>query len=187
MSIEYFISHYGYIALIIGTFLEGETILVLAGLAAKIGYLNLPGVIMAAFIGTFAGDQLFFYIGRFKGREIMRRRSKWQPKAEKVHRWIRDHQIWVILGFRFLYGFRTITPFIIGMSEISPGKFFIGNFFGALAWAAIFGYAGYFFGHAAEFVVRDIKHYELEILGSVVLIGAGVWIWHFFTRFKNQR
>jgi membrane protein DedA with SNARE-associated domain len=180
MSFEKLLEQYGYIALVIGTFLEGETILILAGIAAKIGYLKMPGVIMAAFIGTFAGDQLFFILGRLKGQNIMAHRPKWKAKAKKVNNWLEHHQNGVILGFRFLYGFRTITPFVMGMSKIATGKFFICNMLGALAWSISIGSFGYLFGHAAELVFNDIKHYELEILGSVALIGACVWMWHLF-------
>ncbi len=65
MTLESFIQTYGYLALLVGTFLEGETILVLAGFAAHLGYLNLPWVILVAFVGTLSGDQLFFYLGRW--------------------------------------------------------------------------------------------------------------------------
>ena len=46
------IQSYGYWAILAGTFLEGETILVLAGFAAHLGYLQLPWVILAAFAGS---------------------------------------------------------------------------------------------------------------------------------------
>ena len=60
MDFTSIIEHYGYAAIVIGTFLEGETILVLAGLVAHQGYLKLTGVITAAFLGSLCGDQLFF-------------------------------------------------------------------------------------------------------------------------------
>jgi membrane protein DedA with SNARE-associated domain len=58
---ENVIIQFGYPAILVGTFLEGETILVIAGMAAHRGYLDLPVVIGAAFIGTLFGDQLFFF------------------------------------------------------------------------------------------------------------------------------
>ena len=63
LTLESIIDTYGYVAVTIGTFFEGETILVIAGFAAHQGYMKLPGVIIAAFIGTVFGDQLFFYLG----------------------------------------------------------------------------------------------------------------------------
>jgi len=56
---ETFLQTYGYWDILIGTFLEGETILVLGGLAAHMGYMDLSGVILSAFTGSLCGDQLF--------------------------------------------------------------------------------------------------------------------------------
>jgi membrane protein DedA with SNARE-associated domain len=54
--IEHWISRYGYLAVFLGTFLEGDTTLVLAGFTAHRGYLGLPQVIAAACAGTLAGQ-----------------------------------------------------------------------------------------------------------------------------------
>jgi membrane protein DedA with SNARE-associated domain len=59
MSAETAISTYGYVAIAIGGFFEGETILVLAGFAAHRGHLHLPWVIVWGFLGTLCGDQLY--------------------------------------------------------------------------------------------------------------------------------
>ena len=59
-TLEYLILTYGYAALLIGTFFEGETILIIGGLTAHLGYLQLPLVMVIAFIGSFSGDQVFF-------------------------------------------------------------------------------------------------------------------------------
>jgi membrane protein DedA with SNARE-associated domain len=42
MTLEPFVEAYGYLAVLAGTFVEGETILVLGGFAASRGYLGLP-------------------------------------------------------------------------------------------------------------------------------------------------
>ena len=73
MGAEELIANYGYIAVLIGTFFEGETILLIAGFFAHLGYLKLSYVIAAAFAGSLAGDQLFFYAGRIKGIELVNR------------------------------------------------------------------------------------------------------------------
>ena len=64
MTLESIVDTYGYLAVLLGTFLEDETILVLGGFAAHRGYLALPWVIVAAFLGSLCGDQLFFFLGR---------------------------------------------------------------------------------------------------------------------------
>lgn len=61
MTLGYVVSHYGYVALFIGVFLEGETVLIAAGFAAHLGHLSLTWVILIAFAGEpFGGSVLLF-------------------------------------------------------------------------------------------------------------------------------
>ena len=99
---ESLIENYGYLAILIGTFLEGETILVLGGFTAHQGYLALPWVILAAFAGSLCGDQLFFYLGRKHSQAVLSKRPSWKLKAEKVHKMMNQFQTPMILSFRFL-------------------------------------------------------------------------------------
>lgn len=182
MTLEDVVSTYGYAAIGIGTFLEGETILILGGFAAHRGYLELPWVILSAFLGTLIGDQLYFYIGRFKGRGLLDKRPRWKSRSEKVFRLLYTHQVWFILGFRFLYGLRTVTPFIVGLSGISPLRFLVLNTIGALVWATVIGVLGYLFGQTLEVLVGDIKKYELAVFAILVIIGSVVWLAYWFKR-----
>jgi membrane protein DedA with SNARE-associated domain len=182
MDLQSIIENYGYVAILAGTFLEGETILVLAGLASHQGYLVLAWVILAAFLGSLCGDQLFFYLGRKHSQAVLSRRPAWKQKAEKVHKLMNRFQTPMILSFRFLYGLRTVTPFVIGMSPVSAKKFVVLNAAGALVWAVAIGSGGYLFGHALEVFIGKIKSYEIYIMGSVAIIGLLIWIFHFYSR-----
>jgi membrane protein DedA with SNARE-associated domain len=184
MSLEQLIANYGYVAVGIGTFLEGETILVLGGFAAHRGYLELHWVIIWAFIGTFCGDQLYYYIGRIKGKQMLEKRPVWKAKSERVFVLLDRHQIWLILGFRFLYGFRTVTPFLIGVSRIPPLRFLILNCIGASVWAVIIGYLGYLFGHTLEVIIGNIKRYELWVFAILAVMGVILWFIYFIKRKK---
>jgi len=180
---ETYIEHYGYLAVLIGTFLEGESVLVLAGFAAHRAYLSLPLVICAAFAGTLFGDQLFYYIGRKHSQAVLAWRPSWKPRVEKAQKLIERHQILIILGFRFLYGLRTVTPFSLGIAGV-PRKVFIPlNVLGALIWSVVVGCAGYLFSQTLESLFGRMKHLELWIMLGIVLAGAAVWaIRHWRTR-----
>jgi membrane protein DedA with SNARE-associated domain len=186
MMVESFIETYGYLAILVGTFLEGETILVLGGFAAHQGYLALPWVILAAFMGTFCGDQIFFYLGRNYGAKILARRPSWQIRAEKAQKLLERFQTLLIFLFRFLYGLRSITPVVIGMSSVSKRRFFLINALGAFVWAVAVGSGGYLFGHALGVLMGDLKRYEIMILAVTSLAGASVWALHFYRRRKNK-
>lgn len=175
MNFEPFIEHYGYAAILIGTFLEGETILVIAGFLAHQGYLTLYGTIAAAFTGAMLGDQLYFYIGRWKGRDFIASRPRLNRHSRKVDRLLHKHQIWLILGFRFIYGIRTVTPIILGAVKVNAGLFFVLNAVGALLWAMVIGSAGFYFGKALEVMLGQVKTYEMLVIG--ILAGAALAIW----------
>jgi len=186
MELQSIIENYGYAAILIGTFLEGETVLVLAGLAAHQGYLVLTWVILAAFLGSLCGDQLFFYLGRKHSQAVLSRRPGWNQKAEKVHKMMNRFQTPVILSFRFLYGLRTVAPFVIGMSSVPVKKFILLNAAGALVWATAIASGGYFFGRALEVLIGKLKSYEMYIMGSVAMVGLSIWVFHFYRR-RRQR
>jgi membrane protein DedA with SNARE-associated domain len=166
---------YGYWALIIGTAFEGETILVLGGFAAHSGYLKLSIVILSAFIGSLIGDQFFFFMGRKRGKGFLEKRPGLKQKVQKAQRLLEKHRTPVVLGFRFLYGFRTITPFVIGTTGISFTRFLILNAIGALTWACAIAGLGYFFGQAMSLLLGDIHRYEVAI--AIVLLVLGLLLW----------
>lgn len=179
MSLEELITTYGYAAVGIGSFLEGETVLVLGGFAAHRGYLELPWVIVSAFLGSLFGDQLYYFIGRIKGKSILEKRPRWKAKSEKVFSLLHKHQILLILGFRFLYGLRTVTPFVIGASKITPTRFIILNILGAAIWAVIVGGMGYLFGYTLEIFIDNVKKYELLVFAGLTGVGIIIWLVRF--------
>ncbi len=176
MTLEYLVSHYGYVALFIGVFLEGETILILAGIEARLGDLSLAWVIVIAFAGSLAGDQSYFLLGRIKGRAFLRKRPGWEGKVERVWALFAHYRMLLILGFRFMYGLRSVTPFAFGLSGISRIRFFILNAIGAAAWSTAVALVGYLFGAVAKAVLVDVKTYEHWIIPGVLCAGALVWI-----------
>ena len=186
MTLENWIHTYGYWAILLGTFLEGETILVLGGFAAYQGYLKLPWVILNAFLGTLSGDQLFFYIGRKYGSKILASRPAWQVRADRVGKLLVRFQDYLILLFRFLYGLRILTPFVLGLNGVPRGRFLLLNTVGALVWAIAVGAGGFLFGQALEVLMGDLKRYEAEILGLVVLTGVVVWMIHAYRRRRSK-
>lgn len=175
MPLETLIENYGYAIVLVGTFLEGETVLVLGGMAAKLGYLKLPWVIASAFVGTLLGDQFYFFLGRRHGQWFLNRHPNWRSRMEKAHRLLARHYTLVILGFRFMYGLRTVTPFVLGMGRIGALRFFAFNLISALLWATSFGILSYLFGHALELLLGKLKHYELEVMSLIAICGAVVW------------
>lgn len=184
MSLEALIAAYGYFAIAIGTFFEGETVLVLGGFAAHRGYLELPWVVASGFMGTLCGDQLYCYLGRAQGIKVLEKRPYWRSRLKRVLSLLRSHQSLVVLGFRFLYGLRTVTPFLLGASGISPVSFLILNILGALVWAVAIGVSGYLFGNVFEWVIGDVERHELRLFLALTAVGVIVWCARWLRRQK---
>jgi len=176
--LESLIAQYGYVAIVIGTFLEGETILVLGGFAAHRGLLRLPGVMLAAFVGSLAGDQLFFFIGRRHGPAWLARHPKWQPRVERARGLLNRHATGLILVFRFLYGLRNITPFALGLSDVPAPRFIVLNAVGAAIWAVVIALFGWSVGEAANQLIGHVERYERALGAAIIAVGALAWMWH---------
>jgi membrane protein DedA with SNARE-associated domain len=81
MDIHRFIVEHGTLSYLIAfawTFFEGETFVLFAGFAASQGLLAWPLLLIAAWLGSFCGDQTYFWIGRHFGTGLLARQPKWQ-------------------------------------------------------------------------------------------------------------
>jgi len=183
MAFEYapLIERYGYLATFAGTLAEGETLLILSGLAAHRGYLSLPLVVLVGAVGGALGDMAFFLVGRHYGATLLARFPRFAPAAEKVRGMIERYPSATILVVRFMYGLRTAGPAIIGTTRISFAHFALLNAVGAIGWSACWVGAGYLLGQAAERLLGDLARIERELFGAVILVtlvGAlAHWIW----------
>lgn len=176
--LEGFLREYGYVVLFVGTFLEGETMVLIAGYLAKAGVLDLNLVILSSFTGTYFGDQLYFFIGRRWGHLIVNKTSSpnWQRRTARVMDLLERYNTWFILGFRFVYGVRNVTPFALGATTLPAIRFMVLNAIAAIVWAVSFAYGGYIFGHAMEAYLEQVKHYQIYFFGGLGVLLIGIWI-----------
>lgn len=181
------LSHFGYLAVFLGTLLEGETVMLMAGFAAHQGYLDLPLVIAAAFAGGLLGDQCLFALGRCRGAWLLERFPRLRAPAAKATRLLDRHQRAIIFGIRFMYGVRTAGPVAIGMSDVPVVRFVALNALGALVWAMLFSTLGYLGGQGAERVFGALLHYEKGALVSLAVLGCLVGLVHWARRTRVER
>ena len=179
MSWEILIQQYGYLAILIGTFLEGELVIIAGALAAQLGYLEVIPVVCMAASGTAAGDLLAFVAGRRGGRAVLDRRPRWAARTESVLALLERHQVLVILGYRFLYGLRLTSAFVIGMSPVPTRTFLVLGFLGILVWASAVAAVGYGFGYAVRPLLGLLEGYQGEAatVAAALLVSVAVLVW----------
>ena len=172
------IDTYGYAAVLVGAFLEGETILALAGLAAYREYLDFRIVVVLALVAGFAGDQFYFWLGRRKGQQILRRFPNAQQRAERFDALLARWHAPLIVAIRFMYGFRIVGPVLLGMGRVPAWKFMVFNFIGAAIWAPLIAGLGYLFGNVIEALLDDLREVELLAFAALLLIGLASFLVH---------
>jgi len=173
------LTSHGYWVLFIGTFLEGEVILILAGFMAFQGYLSLSGVIITSWAGSFLGDQVYFYLGRSKGRYLLQRFHSIARKFREALRLIEKYGSLVAFISRYTYGLRIVLPIILGLTNLNPLRFLWLNLLSALSWAALFASGGYLFGKSASLLLADVSRYEHWLMLALIALMAAIWTGHF--------
>jgi len=140
----------------IGAGVEGETAVIIGGALARHGAFNPFLAAAAAMLGSFAADQIFFFLGRSQrgGATVTRIAAK--PVFDRALRLIERHPVLFCLAFRFVYGFRIAGPVAIGVSRVATGRFVALNAVSATVWAALFTALGWRFGPALERVLRAL-------------------------------
>ena len=179
MSIELLIENYGLLAIFLGTAFEGETAAFLGGVVSHRHLLTYLSASLAASAGSFAGDQMWFFCGRYARHYSMVRKVLEKPAVTRVIELLERHPTGFIFSFRFLVGIRTISPIVIGTTKIPTMKFVVLNAASAMVWGQLFTSLGYLFGHGIEQTIGHLPFHRhmLIALGAafiILLIGFGV-------------
>ncbi len=170
------------------TFLEGETVIIFAGFAAAQGLVDPLLLLIAAWLGSFSGDQCYFWLGRHFGVKLLDRFPRWRHGVAAALHWLERYDAGFILSFRFIYGVRNISSFALGLSAVTWDRFLRLNFAAAGLWAASFVAVGYFLGDAFRAVLGDLaRSFSLVMLGVFVAIAAGMWLLHRRQRRRQLR
>jgi membrane protein DedA with SNARE-associated domain len=182
MNLEHWIAEYGsvfYLITFAWTFLEGETFVLCAGFLAAQGLLDPVLLFVCAWLGSFCGDQLYFWIGRHFGPRLLHRFPRWRGGVDTAFAWLKRYSTGFILSFRFIYGVRNFSSFALGMSGLVWQRFMVLNLLAAAMWAAAFVAVGYMFGHIFRSMLGHIaRDFSLIMLGVFVLMFGTMFVVH---------
>lgn len=129
--LSHFVSQYGYWAVAAGCLLEGETVMVLTGLAARRGLLDLPLVMALGPAMGALGDIAMFSLGRWRGAAVLARGPRLLGYQERLNRLLARWGAGVVVGVRVMYGMRIAGPILLGMSDLPWPRFLAFNLVGA--------------------------------------------------------
>lgn len=169
---EEYITRFGYMAIVIGTFLEGETTVLLGGIFSKLQFMKLDLVIAWAFVGTFAGDCTFFFLGKFFGRHIIDRHELLRSKIPLANGIINKYGNFIIFLVRFFVGVRGVILLLLGCTDIKRRTFLLYSSVSAALWSITVSSIGYLFANVVYIFVHDIRKYEKLIVPIIIAVVA---------------
>jgi membrane-associated protein len=160
--------------LAVGFFLPGDSLLVVSGLFAAAGKLNVAFVLLAFFLGSVLGDSTGYWTGRFMGKTLFNRESSriFKPsRVEKAHAFFEKYGVKTVVLARFVPIVRTFAPLVVGAAEMSYAKFLAFSVIGGLLWISSMVLAGYFLGGVIERAlnIRLEDHIEKVVIVVVAI------------------
>jgi len=165
------------VALFLGFFLPGDTLLIAAGVFAATGKLSLVSVILVAIIAAIVGDSTAYYIGRKLGPRVFKNETSllFQPShVKKAEAFYEKHGPKTLLVSHFLPVVRTFTPLLAGVAKMPYRRFVIFNVTGDILWATSVSLAGYYIGSR----IPNIDHYILLLVLFAMITTASPTLYH---------
>ena len=164
----------------VGLIAPGETAMLLGGLVAGQGQIDVVTLIGLVWVCAVAGDLTSFYLGRRLGRQFLETHgSRVQITPERlgsVERFFERHGGKAILIGRFVGLVRAIAPFLAGSGGMPLRRFVPYDIIGAGLWGTTFVLLGYFFWQSFGTIVDYAKKGAFALGTVIVLVAALVWV-----------
>jgi len=165
----------GLLASFIGTFVEGEVLLLTSVISAKMGMFNYYWGLIAAFFGAYVKDWLKFIVVKKQGNKLLDKKPKLKQKIDKSSVWFDKRPFFILSVYRLMYGMGTIIILMSGIKNISYLRFGIHSAISIALWIIVFGGFGWFCAEAMLSGINNLTDYKWYILGTLIVIGIVVW------------
>lgn len=164
-------------ALFVGFVLPGETAAVLGGVAASVGHVSLPWIMVVVVAAAIIGDTVGYEVGRQFGPRLLRTQllARRGARIDAARRQLaRRGGAAVFLG-RFVAFLRATMPALAGTAGMHYPRFLAFNAAGGVVWGAGVVLIGYLAGHSYATVEKTFGQVAALVVLAVVLIAIGIW------------
>jgi membrane protein DedA with SNARE-associated domain len=158
-------------SILIGFVFPGETAVILGGVTASRGHVNIVVLIALVVTCGIAGDSVGYLVGQKWGRQLLRvgmlrkRRRLLDTALAELNR---RGSVAVFLS-RFTAFLRAVVPGLAGISEMPYRTFLPANAAGGIVWGTSFCLLGYLVGHAYTKVEHASGIASDVLLGLIAL------------------
>ena len=160
--------------LALGFFLPGDSLLVVAGLFAATGKLNIAILIGLLFVAAVVGDAVGYYTGARLGPRLFKKKKSllFRPShLQKAHSFYEKYGGKTIVIARFVPIVRTFAPIVAGAADMPYRRFVVFNVAGGALWVTSMLLSGYFLGSLlkSKFEIDLDEHIEWVVIVVVAL------------------
>jgi membrane protein DedA with SNARE-associated domain len=130
-----------------------ETMVIIGGVAAGLGDLNILVVMVCGALGAFIGDNMSYLIGKKASTRIdnrYRRTAKGAKRLDWAHEQIEERGGLLLITARFVPGGRTLLTLTCGITHQHHRWFMKWTVAAAIIWASYASLLGYFGGKTFE-------------------------------------
>jgi undecaprenyl-diphosphatase len=163
----------------VGLLAPGETVILVGGVVAGQGEIDLIALIAVIWVCAVAGDMTSFFVGRRLGRGFLVRHGPkvqiTEPRIESTEAFFEKHGGKAIFLGRFVGLVRAVAPFLAGSSGMPLRRFAPYDILGAGLWGTTFAVLGYIFWQSLDQVLAVAKTGSLALGGVIVLVTGIVW------------
>jgi membrane protein DedA with SNARE-associated domain len=164
----------------VGLVAPGETAVVLGGVVAAQGQIDLGLMLLITWWAAALGDLVSFMLGQRLGRRFLvahgPRMGVTAERLSRVERFFLRHGPKAILLGRFVGIVRAVAPFLAGSSGMKVRTFLPWSLLGTAVWASAFTLVGYAFHRSFATAADALTHGALAL--AVVIAGALAWRAH---------
>lgn len=172
MDVYSLIISFKYVAIFLGSFIEGPTVGLMVGFLARVKYINLYWGYTAHVLGDMTADMIYFSIGYFGGMKIVPRLAKILRYSvndiENIETAFEKHSIKLIIVGKITHVIGFPILFAAGITRYKWYRFLLFDFIATLIKAAVLVFIGYHFGALWEKV--DNVLFVIGGLGALVIV-----------------
>lgn len=178
MNVYDLIVSFKYVAIFIGTFIEGPTVGLIVGFLARVHYIDLVWGYLAHVSGDLAADFAYYAIGYFGGAAIVPKMAKIfrfsVEEVENIEESFKKHSRKLIILGKVTHVIGLPILIAAGVVRFTWYKFLIFDFFATLMKASLLVFIGYYFGGLWEKVNNALLVFAG--VGLIVVIGQIVFL-----------
>lgn len=198
--ITHFMEQFGYFGIFLMIALENvfppipsEVILTFGGFMTTYTDLTVPGVILAATLGSVIGAVILYGIGLLLDVERLEKIiDRWghilRVKKEDIRKadsWFDKYGYWTVFFCRMIPLIRSLISIPAGMSNMKFGMFLLFTTLGTLIWNVILVTLGALLGDSWEDILAFMDVYS-NIAYAVIAVAAVVFVVLFIRKWKKS-